>query len=140
MAESKKRIPKLTVKQAKFVQAKAEGKSGVEAAMLAYDTTDYNTAAVIANENLNKPNIQQALAPIFAKHGINLDTAIAPIGKGLKATKMNEFTGEVTEDLKTQLAASDRALKLMGVKLDQDQPHQVNFIQIVEKQRDKYGI
>lgn len=132
--------PKLTPKQAKFVKAIAEGKSGTQAALEAYDTTSVDSAKRIAHENTTKLNVQQALAPILAKHEINLDTAIAPIGKGLKATKQNEFTGEVTEDLKTQMAASDRALKLMGVKLDEGQGNTYNFVQVIQEQKDKYGI
>lgn len=138
MAELNK--PQLTEKQAKFVAGKAAGKSGTQAAIDAGYTSNKNSARVIASNLTKQPNIQEALAPLLAKHEITLDTAIAPIGKALKATKFNEFTGEQTEDLKTQMQASDRALKLMGVKLDEGQGNTYNFVNIVQKQKDKYGI
>lgn len=135
-----KKQPKLTPKQAKFVKGVAEGKSGTQAALDAYETTDYKTASVIATENLEKPSIREALEPILAKHQIDLDNAIAPIGKGLRATKMNEYTGEVTEDLGTQLKASDRALKLLGVGNTDGQTININFNQVAEEQRKRYGL
>jgi len=131
--------PKLTLKQKKFVEGVAKGKSGTKAALEAYDTKDENTAAVIASENLRKPQIVEKLEPILQKHDITLDSAIAPIGKGLKAVKFNEFTGEVTEDLGTQLKASDRALKLLGVNQDV-QGNTFNFVQVIQDQKDKYDI
>ena len=129
-------MKKLTSKQAKFVEGVAKGKPGTQAALEAYDTTDYQTAAAISSENLNKPQIRSALEPILAKHDISLDSAIAPIGKGLRAVKFNEFTGEVTEDLKLQMQASDRALKLMGVQ----QEPVTQIFQVINEQKNNYGI
>lgn len=134
-----KRPAKLTVKQAKFVAAKAQGKSGIQAYKEAYETDNDKVASVEASRLLAKPSIKEALAPILAKHQIDLDTALAPIGKGLKATKFNEFTGEQTEDLKIQMQASDRALKLLGVKLDEPQGNTYNFVQVIQDQKDKYA-
>jgi len=131
--------PKLTLKQKKFVEGVAKGESGLQSALQAYDTDDPNVAKVIASENLTKPNIKNALEPILAKHDISLDSAIAPIGKGLKAVKFNEFTGEVTEDLGTQLKASDRALKLLGVNQDST-GNTYNITQVIEEQKNSYGI
>lgn len=57
--------PKLTRKQKGFVKDIAEGKTGTEAALNNYETEDENTAAVIASENLRKPNIVLALKDAF---------------------------------------------------------------------------
>lgn len=81
---------------------------------------------------------QELLAETLKNNGIDLDSAIKPIAKGLKAVKMNEFTGEVTEDLNTQLKASDRALRLMGINGADNQTN--NFTLIINEQRQKYGI
>ena len=113
----------LTNKQKKFVEGITKGKNGTQSVLAAYDTISVNTAGNIASENLRKPKIRDALIPFLNKHNITLDTAIAPIGKGLRAIKMNEYTGEITEDLQTQLKASDRALKLLGVNSDNPQLH-----------------
>jgi phage terminase small subunit len=129
-------MAKLTPKQKKFVEGVAQGKSGLQAALTAYNTDKPDVAKVIASENLTKPNIRDALIPVFEKHDINLDSAIAPIGKGLKATKWNDFTGEREDDLPTQMKASDRALKLMGVN---QEGNTYNFVQVINEQKDKYA-
>lgn len=77
----------LTPKQRKFVKAKAQGKTGVEAAMIAYDTKDYATAASISAENLRKPQIANALEDAFARAGITADAIVQPIAEGLQATR-----------------------------------------------------
>lgn len=74
---------RLTRKEKKFVNAIATGNiSGTEAALQAYDTDDYMTAASIASENLKKPKIISALEEALP------DELLAEIHKeGLFATK-----------------------------------------------------
>lgn len=137
--------PKLTPKQAKFVEGIAKGKKQYQAALDAYDTTDERVATAIASENLSKPSIREALEPIFAKHNITIDSAIAPIGKALTATKVvihgnnEEAFAEVVEDLDMQLKGSDRALKLMGIGQDKDGATINNFGNMVITKGNKYA-
>jgi len=128
----------LTVKEKKLVQGIAQGKTKRQAGLDAGYTGKLETVSTTVSDVLKKPNVQQELQRALVKHGIDIDSAVAPIGKGLRALKMNEFTGEVTEDIRTQLSASDRALKLLGIQ--QDQPTQVQFVQIINEQKNKYGI
>jgi len=128
----------LTVKEKKLVQGIAQGKTKRQAATEAGYTGTPEVISSRASQTLKKVNVQQELQRALVKHGIDIDSAVAPIGKGLRALKMNEFTGEVTEDIRTQLSASDRALKLLGIQ--QDQPTQVQFVQIINEQKNKYGI
>jgi phage terminase small subunit len=130
----------LTVKEAKLVKAKVKGKTHVEAAKEAgyLPNASDRTIQTEVYETLKKPHVKEALDRALVKHGITLDTAIAPIGKGLHAMKQNEFTGEITEDIKLQLQASDRALKLMGVGQSKDDVTTQNFIQINNEIRNKY--
>lgn len=125
--------PKLTRKQIVFVKGIAEGKTGTQAALDAYDTDDPNTAESIASENLRKPAIQQALAPVYEKIGIGLEKSLLPIAKSLEAKTKRRIgediiarddKGRPTEirdvyeyedNLPLQLQASDRALKLLGI-------------------------
>lgn len=138
MTKKSDKKPKLTLKQAKFVQGIAEGKSGTQAALDAYDTTSVDVAKRIAHENTTKLNVQQALEPILAKHRINLDRAIEPISAALDADKQDVATGEWLPDHKTRLQASDRALKLMGI--GQDKGNTINnFGQMVIQQKDRYN-
>lgn len=103
-----------------------------------YAPTNENSSNVNTIKVLRKPHVKEALDRALVKHGITLDTAIAPIGKSLTAMKMNEFTGEITEDLATQLKGSDRALKLMGIGQDKGDTNIQNFGQMILDQRDKY--
>lgn len=48
---------KLTPKQKKFADKYLETGNGTKSALETYDTEDYQTAASIAGENLNKPEI-----------------------------------------------------------------------------------
>lgn len=131
-------MKKLTVKEQKLVNAKAKGKTHLEAAAAAQylPNANNNTKQVEVARTLNKPHVKHALDTALAKHNITLDRALAPISKALDAKKQNEFTGEITEDLATQLKGSDRALKLMGI--GQENNTQNNFIQVIKEQTNKY--
>ena len=135
----------ITVKEAKLVKGIAMGKTKQQAGLDAYDTTDPATASAIATETLKKPKVQEALQKALAKHGIDMDSAVAPIGKALRATKV-QITGqgdqafaEVVEDVDLQLKGSDRALKLMGVN-QESTGNTFNFVQLVQKDKDEFGI
>jgi phage terminase small subunit len=84
--KSRKRT-KLTPKQAKFVKAKIEGKSGVQAALEAYDTTDINTANQIAIDNLQKPTIKNAIDAAYTRQGITADSISRVLYEAMTATK-----------------------------------------------------
>lgn len=137
--------PKLTPKQAKFVEGIAKGKPPTVSALEAYDTDNYGVAATIASENMNKQNVKDALVPILEKHMISLDSAIAPIGKALTATKVvihgnkEDAFAEVVEDLDMQLKGSDRALKLMGIGQDKSGDTINNFGQMIVSKGSKYA-
>lgn len=136
---------KPTVKEQKLVNNIAKGMTKTDAYRDAYDTQgNNNTVSVEASRTLNKPHVKEALDIAFRKHGIDLDTAIAPIGKALKATKV-QITGqgdqafaEVVEDIDLQLKGSDRALKLMGIGKDEGSST-YNFTQIINEKGDKYA-
>lgn len=49
-------------KEKGFIKDYIETGNGVQSALKNYDTNDYNTAGVIASENLKKPKIQKAIA------------------------------------------------------------------------------
>jgi hypothetical protein len=126
MAQAKK--PKLTVKQAKFVKGVAEGKPKYKAAMDAYNTTSMDVAANIANENLKKTTIQEALHIALEKAGITVDLAVAPISQALK-----------DDDLDMRLKGSDRALRLMLPKTDNPTVN-INFNQAAQRDSDEFGL
>lgn len=119
--------PKLTTKQAKFVKGIAEGKTNTDSALEAYDTATYGTAAVIATENLKKPNIQEAIELARVKLGITPERALKPIDDALNS-----------DDIETRLKGSDRALKIMGIANKGDNPTINNFGQLLINNKGKY--
>jgi len=139
MAAKSTKHKKLTHKETLLVKAKAKGLTNHKAYDEAgYSETDKITAVRNTTKVLSRPHVKEALDTALAKHGITLDSSIAPIGKGLVAIKMNEFTGEITEDIKLQLSASDRALKLMGIGQDKD-TFSAKYVQIINEKGSKYN-
>ena len=105
MARTKTRP--LTPKQEVFVAEYVKnGGNASAAAQTAYPNQTEGSAKVQGWENLNKPNLAQAIRAEFAKQGITLEKAIRPIVKGLEAK-----TKEGDDDLTKQLMAHDRWLK-----------------------------
>ena len=125
MADKK---PKLTTKQAKFVKGIADGKTNTDSALEAYDTNSYETAAVIATENLKKPNIQDAIELARLKLNLTPERALKPIDDALN-----------DDDLEMRLKGSDRALKLMNIGNKSDNNTINNFGQMVVQAKDKYA-
>lgn len=133
--------PKLTVKQAKFVKAKIEGKSGTKAYMEAYETDNAKVASVEASRLLAKPSIQEIVQESMVRQGITVDKVIQPIADGLIANKihMNGDAIEYSADHSTRLKAAGMALDLMGVKQSGNSTTINNFGTIVAEMRDTYA-
>lgn len=63
---------KITKKQKEFADEYLETGNGVKAALKAYGTDDYNTAGVIAHENLNKPKIIEYFESVSSNVAANM--------------------------------------------------------------------
>lgn len=137
----------LTSKEIKLVKGIAEGKKKRHAAKEAGYTGSPETISVTASQTLKKPNVQEALAAAFEKHGITIDAAIAPVGKALVATKVvihgnaEDAFAEVVDDIELQLKGHDRVMKLMNIGRDDTGSKQVinNFIMMSDEKKEKYG-
>jgi hypothetical protein len=141
--KKKHRIEMLTEKQKKFVANVAKGLPFNRAAYDAYEAKSLESAAGLAHRNLQNPTIKELVLKVLEKKGINLDVALEPLVKSLKAKKNIVVDGEMittdVDDLDLQLKASDRALKLMGVSYkDSDGSGGNNYIQINNIHKDKY--
>lgn len=119
--------PKLTQKQAKFVKGIAEGKPATVSAQESYDVKNYGTAAVIASENLNKPNVKEAIDLAMVKLNLTPERVLKPIDDALN-----------DDDVKTRLMGTDRALKLMNIGNKSEGNTINNFGQMVLEQKGKY--
>lgn len=140
--------PKLTVKQAKFVKAKAEGKTGVQAAKEVYGKKgkelDYWTANAIASENLQKPSIAQALEAEYEKQGIDMAALVKPIADGLGAEKIimlgkgDDTTIDHVPDHSIRIAAAKLGGQWLGVGKEPVVSGGVHFHQHTEKKKADY--
>lgn len=141
--KKKDRIERLTEKQKRFVANVAKGLPFNRAAYDAYNAKSLESAAGVAHKNLQNPTIKELVLKVLDKKGINLDVALEPLVKSLKAKKSIQWKDEliVTEvdDLDLQLKAADRALRLMGVSYkENDSSGGNNYIQINNIHKDKY--
>lgn len=62
---------KLTEKEKKFVLAKAEGKTNIEAVMGSYDVTTRDSAKSLGTTLMKDPDINTAIADIMAQEGLS---------------------------------------------------------------------
>lgn len=122
--------------QIKIVAAKANGEKKIGSKIFPNQTP--NAAAVSVSKELKKPNVQEALALAFEKHGITIDRAVKPIADGLEATKLDEKRGYI-EDHTIRLKASGMAFNLMGINKNEGGTTN-NFLIISEGQKEKYGM
>lgn len=102
---------KLTGKQLAFVKRIVEGQSATQAVLATYNTKDKRVAASIAHENLNKPDIKEALEEALSSQGLSLSTIVSNIGD-LARSKPEKISAE------TKLKANIELLKLMGAYPD----------------------
>src|SRR6185312_188708 len=126
MAAAKQR--NASIKQLKFVQGVAAGKSGTQAALDAYDTDDPEVAHAISTENLRKPSIRDMLQRELEKQGITLEAIIKPVVNALN-----------DDDIDTQLKGHDRAVRLIMPK-EEANGNTFNFFNVTTKEQDEFGL
>lgn len=141
--KKKERIANLTEKQKKFIGKVAQGYPLNRAAFEAYEAKSLASASGIATTNLKNPTIREMVLQVLDRKGINLESALEPLVKSLKAKKTIIQEGELVttniDDLDLQLKASDRALKLMGVTYkEQEQGGTNNYVQINNIHKSQY--
>ena len=79
---TKKKLRPLTYKQREFVSRYFKNKgNGTKTALEVYNTTDINTGATIATENIRKPEIISAMEEAYKLSGLDKQTFGKIIGK-----------------------------------------------------------
>ena len=102
------KMRRLTLKQTKFVKEYINnGGNGTEAALQTYNTEDYNTAHVIASENLQKPTIQEEIHQALQANGLTSKQITHNLGH-----YANNLSEKVSAD--ASIKANIELLKLMG--------------------------
>lgn len=90
--------------------------NGAEAAWRVYNLKTRNSAAVMANKNLNMPKVQREIERVMEERGITEDYLTGKLKDGLKAQVVSDYKGEVKQsdipDLNTRHKYLDTALKL----------------------------
>lgn len=120
--------PTMTTKQKTALDILVGNGGNVTQAMLqaGYSPNTANTPSKLTKA----PAVQNELQRLLKKKGITLDKALQPIADGLTAIKMvvhgkNSEESWVDEipDHGIRMQASDRALKLMNITKDKENPH-----------------
>ena len=143
-AQSRKPVKKkLTIKEAKFVKAKADGKTDIEAGLIAGAKS--KQAASKYGQRLSKNvQIQELLQEELIKQGITPKEIIKPVVKALSAKRVVQIEGDFfqteVDDVDLQLKGHDRAVKLLGLGKDNETPQHLHFHNHMTSQKDKYGL
>ena len=111
---------KLTVKEAKLVKAKAEGKTHAEAYVEAgYAPTTDKGMRVNASRVLAKPHVKATLAELMDEQGLGDNTLLQTLKEGLQASKtivMGKDSGESFVDIQPDHAVRHKFLET-GLRL-----------------------
>ena len=106
----------LDKRERKLIAGVAAGKSDIQAAKDAGYAT--STAEKKASAMLRRPLVQSELTKAFERHGLTMKRIVQPIVAGLTANLSMVVDGMMIEsdfpDHRIRLAASDRAVKLLG--------------------------
>ncbi|HEY2930867.1 MAG TPA: terminase small subunit [Acidobacteriota bacterium] len=98
-----------TLKQKAFIaEYLANGGNGTQAALKVYGTTDPGTAAVIANENLRKPNLKNEIRRLMGKVELREEDAMLVVKDALTADKTD------IADHPVRLRGADMVFRLKG--------------------------
>lgn len=142
----KNQTKKLTVKEAKLVKAKAEGKTHQQAADEAgyLPNANPNTRQVEVTRTLNKPHVKEAFNKAMEKANLTEERLAMKLSEGLDATKavvMGKESSESFVDVQPDFAIRHKyletALRVKGIGKDTETPT-ANFVQVIKEQHNKY--
>lgn len=118
---------KLTPKEEAFTKEYVKnGRNGVQAALATYNTKSYKTASTIADANLEKPRVRQAVKSIAESipDELLIKVHLEGLGAYRKSTSFNKDEGEVESvdpDFGVRHKYLDTAYKLKGLLVDKSE-------------------
>lgn len=115
--------PKLTRKEAKYVQEYVKTGNGTQSALKAYDTKDYKTASVISAENLDKPRIRGEILRLMERNGMELDSVF----------RIHKRNMEQSDHLPTSQKAVADAYNILGIASSEKPTNNVKIAFIIEE-------
>lgn len=110
------KLKRLSLKQQRFVKKYVETGKPMEAALDAYDTTNRKTASSLAQQNLDKPLIQQELAKALSKAGATLESIVDNVTNIANET-------DIRPSADTVLKANQDLLKLYNAYPEKTSKH-----------------
>lgn len=114
---------RLTIKQRKFLKLYFQTGNATKAALEVYDTTDYNTAGVIASQILKK--LREPVKTMMEAKGLSVGDLVDTVqdARQAKVRRRNLETGEVwyEKDHKVRLEAAKIAGRWLGIEKPTDQ-------------------
>ena len=125
---AKSKRERLSLKEELFAKKFVENKgNGTKTALEVYDTTNENTGATIASDNIRKPKIRDKIA--FILEGVE-DKAKLVVQAGLDATAQSNYEGEVFSSDLPDYAERRKMLALVGSFGGWNAPKQVESVSL----------
>lgn len=103
----------MTIKQDKAIAELVENGGNVSKAMrqAGYSPATAKTPQKLTQSKAYKQKIEQ----LAKANNVTIEQYMMNLGLGMTATKQNQFTGEITEDIQTRLRANQQAEKFIGL-------------------------
>lgn len=120
-------LPRMTVKQSKWLKIFLESGNATKAAREIYDCKDDESASSIGNQNFRK--LGDGFRLLLETHGLSYGALVAVVGRAINAKKLEDLSGEKVDDFKIQLAAADRLARWL--KVETPIPQQTQAQQVV---------
>ena len=117
---------KLSLKQRGFIDDLIKTKNGTQSALNNYNTTNENTAGVIASENIRKPIIRNELERRLRKNGLKLDDIILTHRRNLLQSKQLSVSQTAVQD----------GYKLYGIYKQGEEKSQIQVAFIINEKQE----
>lgn len=122
-------VKNISDKQKRIVEAKIKGLKNKDIAKIEYPQATQGSGEVLVSRQLKKEAVaqyyQQSRDLALQDLNITWRRIISVYEAGLNASKMDQFTGEITEDHTTRMSAADKLAKILP-KEQESAPPQIN--------------
>lgn len=109
-------------KEAKYVEARLQGKNKQQSAMIATGVKDKKVANVYAHRLERKPDVRKQINKAIKKRDITIDKLINVYAEAMQAVKVviigkgEDAFADPQPDHVTRMKAADKFMDLMGIK------------------------
>lgn len=101
----------------------------------------YTKASAKNPKNLTNSKAWKSKLGALAKaNNVTIEQYMMNIGLGMKATKQNQYTGEVTEDITTRLSANKQAERFIFKSTEQNEPMNAEELKELAEASDEVAV